>query len=86
MSQIKTYTASTLEPCFSSYGLAPTSLTATTVDGGIVTIPIADSPPHTAKDATASTLYLLDRFAVSDQFYHEIAQVCTLQFCTCICI
>ena len=93
MSQIKTYTASTLEPCLSSYGLAPTSLTATTVDGGIVTIPIADRPPHnsstelhTAKDATASTLYLLDRFAVSDQFYHELAQVCTLQFCTCICI
>ena len=56
-------------------------------------LPIADSPPHnsstelhTAKDATASTLYLLDRFAVSDQFYHELAQVCTLQFCTCICI
>ena len=85
VSQIKTYISGTLEPSMSSYGLVPTTLTATSSDGGIVTIPITDSPApssstqsHSAEVATARTLYLLDRFAESDEFYHELAQVFTL--------
>ena len=94
MSQIKTYISSTLEPCMSSYGLAPTTLTATSTDGCLVTIPIADSPAppsttenlsmvHSAEAVTACTLYLLDHFAVSDQFYHELAQVFNFKICIC---
>ena len=88
VSQMKAYISSTLEPCLTSYGLAPTSVTASSTDGCLVTIPIADSPTpststssvnrplaDTAGTTTACTLYLLDRFAVSDQFYHELAQV-----------
>ena len=79
MSQMKAYISSTLEPCLSSYGLTPTSVTASSTDGCLVTIPIADGPtPSTSSSSenqsdpagatTARTLYLLDRFAVSDQF------------------
>lgn len=84
MSQIKTYLSGTLELSMSSYGLVPTTLTATSSDGGIVTIPIGDSltqssskQSHSARVETARTLYLLDRFAVSDEFCHELAQVLT---------
>ena len=88
MSQIKTYISGTLQPSMSSYGLVPTTLTATFSDGDIVTIPITNSPAPisstqspSAEVATAHTLYLLDRFAVSDEFYHELAQVFTLTVC-----
>ena len=82
--QVKTYMSSTLEPCLSSYGLTATSVTTTSADGCPITIPITDSlaphasmenQTHSAEVTTARTLYLLDRFAVSDQFYHELAQV-----------
>lgn len=91
VSEIKEYVSSTLEPCMSSYGLATTALSAVSADGKHITIPLTDSSDptssqpenqstgHSAEAATARTLYLLDRFAVSDQFYHELAQVFNLQ-------
>ena len=75
----------TLEPCMGSHGLAPTVLSAVSAYGNHITIPLTDNPTcsqvenqstaHSTEAVTARTLYLLDRFAVSDQFYHELAQV-----------
>ena len=86
LSQIKTYASSTLEPCMESYGLTPTTLTAHSSSGVPVTIPLSNSltipsssteNPSTSSSVSeaACTLYLLDHFGVSDQFYHELAQV-----------
>ena len=66
-----------------SYGLTPTAVTAITDMGTPITINLSDAPspsPLSAaasshEDNTASTLYLLDRYGVSDEFYHELAQV-----------
>ena len=67
-----------------SYGLTPTTLTAQSSSGVPVTIPLSDGllPPSSSTDDhpstpsdAAHTLYLLDHFGVSDQFYHELAQV-----------
>ena len=69
----------------SSHGLARTVLSPVSADGNHITIPLTDNPTcsqvenrstaHSTEAVTARTLYLLDRFAVSDQFYHELAQV-----------
>ena len=86
VSQIKSYVSATLKPSLTSYGLTPTALTAVSDSGAPLIIPLSDGPapssstdnPSTALSAevaTARTLYLLDRFGVSDQFYHELAQV-----------
>ena len=98
MSQIKSYVSATLEPSLTSYGLTPTALTAVSDSGAPITIPLSDGPaPYSSTDnpstalsaevATARTLYLLDRFGVSDQFYHELAQVHVKKIfmCTYIC-
>ena len=76
VSQIKEYLSSTLEQCMSSHGLAPTVLSAVSADGNHITIPLTDNPTcsqvenqstaHSTEAVTARTLYLLDRFAVSD--------------------
>ena len=93
---IKSYVSATLEPSLTSYGLTPTTLNVVSDSGAPITIPLSDGPapssfadnPSTALSAevaTARTLYLLDRFGVSDQFYHELAQVhVKINFlCTC---
>jgi hypothetical protein len=79
--------SSTIEQCMTSHGLTPETVTAKTTDGKLLTIPFSDAPATTSTigqsaDTTitrATALYLLDRFAVSDQFYHELAQVCASQ-------
>ena len=83
---IKSYVSATLEPSLTSYGLTPTTLNVVSDSGAPITIPLSNGPapssfadnPSTALSAevaTARTLYLLDRFGVSGQFYHELAQV-----------
>ena len=78
--------SSTVETCVTSHGLTPMTLTAKTSDGKLLSIPFSESsatiteltqPAPTGSRAKA--LFLLDRFAVSDEFYHELAQVSTLQ-------
>ena len=75
MSQIKTYVSSTLDPCMTSHGLTLSAITATSSDGSVVSIALSDGQAtpssstvkqSTVADPTASMLYLLDRFAVSD--------------------
>ena len=66
----------------SSHGLTPTVLSALYADGNHITIPLADNPTccqvenrstaRSTKAVTARTLYLLDRFAVLDQFYDKV--------------
>lgn len=76
------------------HGLTPDSLTAATGDGKLLTIPFSDGPvtsssPVQAEASTANvrakTLFLLDRFAVSDEFYHELAQANKLLTLMCMC-
>lgn len=69
-----------------SFGLVPTELTAcTSTSDETITIPLGNTPtpspvlqPTRQVDefAAMQTLYLLDRFGVSDEFYHELTQVC----------
>ena len=84
---MKTYMSSTVQPCLLSHGLQPETVTATTADGKLLNIPFSNAEATTSsplpadegnseENQRAKTLYLLDRFAVSDQFYHELAQVC----------
>ena len=95
---IKSYVSATLEPSLTSYGLTPTTLNVVSdsgaPSGAPITIPLSDGPapssfadnPSTALSAevaTARTLYLLDRFGVSGQFYHELAQVHVKINCLC---
>ena len=70
-----------------SFGLIPEALTVRTVHSeDQITIPLG---PHHSSDITTNatvrevdeftalqTLYLLDRFGVSDEFYHKLTQVC----------
>lgn len=79
--------SSTLGPCMATHGLTPATLTAETEEGKTICIQMSDpvpTPPPTqsegsAKDGvTAKTLFLLDRFCVSDEFYHELTQVNTV--------
>ena len=79
MSQIREYVSSTLEPSLATYGF---ELTAVTTNGASVTISLNDNVPRGSpmaptgtEDVTAKTLYLLDRYGVSDEFYHELTQV-----------
>ena len=79
---MKTLMTSTIETCVTSHGLKPMMLTAETKDGKQLSIPLSDhpvtttepTPPETA-DSRTKALFLLDRFAVSDELYHELAQV-----------
>ena len=82
VSQIREYVSSTLEPSLATYGLVSTELTAVTTNGASVTISLSDcvprgppTEPTGTEDVTAKTLYLLDRYGVSDEFYHELTQV-----------
>lgn len=69
-----------------SFGLIPAQLTVrSSVNDESLTIPLnSTSPPHPdtplAREVdefcAMQTLYLLDRFGVSDEFYHELTQVC----------
>lgn len=63
-----------------SYGLTATAVTAVSDAGTPITLSLADVPADSTAntveaDIRARTLYLLDRFGVSDEFYHELAQV-----------
>ena len=64
-----------------SYGLKPTSVMAVTDTGTPVTLPLATGPSSSPQpavvpvDHSERVLYLLDRYGVSDEFYHELAQV-----------
>ena len=68
-----------------SFGLVPTQLMVQTSQNdeaisiplGRTTIPVPNTQPAREVDefGAMQTLYLLDRFGVSDEFYHELAQV-----------
>ena len=74
------FTDSTLQLCMASYGLQPTSVMAVTDSGTPVTLPLASGPSSSPQpavvpvDHSEHVLYLLDRYGVSDEFYHELAQ------------
>ena len=81
---MKSYTTLALKP-LESYGLTLHSVTAVTDKGcslspdlspGTSSAP-TPSPSVAAQGNTRTALFLLDRFAVSDEFYHELAQVHT---------
>ena len=81
IAQLQRFTDSTLQPCMASYGLTPTSVMAVTDTGTPVTLPLASGPSSSPQpavvpvDHSERVLYLLDRYGVSDEFYHELAQV-----------
>ena len=66
-----------------SFGLVPVQLMVHTsqIDESL-TIPLSDNSaplpdtPLAREFCAMQTLYLLDRFGVSDEFYHELTQVC----------
>lgn len=82
VAQLRKY-ASTALQCMESFGIRATSVDTVTEDGRELTLhlePGVSHPPSSgATEATKQTLYLLDRFVVSDEFYHEIAQVCSME-------
>ena len=88
IAQLKSYTRLALEP-LQSYGLTPQTVTAVTDQGCSVSLELSEAPPQTTGPAqistaepeenTRSVLFLLDRFGVSDEFYHELAQVHTVK-------
>ena len=88
---MKKYTQQTLQPCMESYGLQPTRVTAVTNQGSSVTFELAsDSSAHQTtseplEDKTATVLFLLDQYGVSDSFYHELAQAWSKK-CKSTCI
>lgn len=71
-----------------SFGLVPAQLTVwTSQNDEAISIPLSgtstpmpDTQPAREVDefCAMQTLYLLDRFGVSDEFYHELTQVCNL--------
>ena len=82
MAQLQAFTDNTLQPCMATYGLTPTSVMAVTDAGTSVTLALASGPSASSSPAASSqvdnserVLYLLDRYGVSDEFYHELAQV-----------
>ena len=91
---LKQYAVNSLQPCMESYGLTATAVTAVSDAGTPITLSLADVPEqsgdstaNTAEaDIRARTLYLLDRFGVSDEFYHELAQVHLHRICAVLCI
>ena len=63
----------------------------------MINVPLSDSDqPSTTPEGrkvdeyvALQTLYLLDRFGVSDEFYHELTQVIVSELfmhCTCACL
>lgn len=65
-----------------SFGLTPEAVVARSVETGApVEINLSDSPTTSTETNSADlskvmqTLYLLERFGVSDEFYHELTQV-----------
>ena len=84
-----------------SFGLIPESLNVRTSGSGeVISVPLSDSEqPSTTPECrqvdeyvALQTLYLLDRFGVSDEFYHEPTQVIVLELhiltheFICLCI
>ena len=84
---LRTCTASLLQPTLGSYGLTPTVVSALTDKGTPTTLSLVDAPgPSEVGPSSQSAspsqpqprariLYLLDWYGVSDEFYHEMAQV-----------
>ena len=67
-------TAKFLQPTLGSYGLMPRAVMAITESGASITLPAGDDPgPSTQSnvpdDRVASSLYLLDKYGVSDEFF-----------------
>ena len=71
-----------------SFGLIPESLNVRTSESGeAISVPLSDSmqssttPERRKVDeyVALQTLYLLDRFGVSDEFYHELTQVIVVE-------
>ena len=71
-----------------SFGLIPESLNVRTSGSGeAISVPLSDSmqssttPERRKVDeyVALQTLYLLDRFGVSDEFYHELTQVIVVE-------
>ena len=62
-----------------SFGLVPVD-ESLTIPLGDNSAPLPDTPLAREIDefCAMQTLYLLDRFGVSDEFYHELTQVCIL--------
>ena len=68
-----------------SYGLTPTAVTAVTEQGTSLELTLSNGPVDdqtesanddtTQGDQVARTLYILDRFGISDEAYHELTQV-----------
>ena len=64
-----------------SFGLKLKSIEVESQSGSVVTVPLCAEPqpqedhPSSPDDSevTRATLYLLDKFAVSDEFYHELS-------------
>ena len=74
-----------------SFGLIPESVSVRTSGSGeVINVPLSDLEQHQSSSSpeerkvdeyvALQTLYLLDRFGVSDEFYHELTQV----LCSCI--
>ena len=85
MAQLKSYTKCALQP-MESYGLIPQTVHAVTEQGQEVSFklsedkslsPSASAVTESSEENTRSVLFLLDRFGVSDEFYHELSQVHT---------
>lgn len=71
-----------------SFGLIPESLNVRTSGSGeAISVPLSDSMqssttperPKVDEYVALQTLYLLDRFGVSDEFYHELTQVIVVE-------
>ena len=66
-----------------SFGLVPESLTVRAATSGVITTvdlkprqqPSPQAVISTDSGKIMQTLYLLERFGVSDEFYHELTQV-----------
>ena len=82
MAELHVYMSHTLEPC---YGLTPTAVTAVTEQGTSLQLTLSNGPVDdqtesanddtTQGDQVARTLYILDRFGISDEAYHALTQV-----------
>ena len=69
-----------LQPTIASYGLTRKAVMAVTESGASISIPVGDgSGPCTLSnveyDLVARSLYLLDKYGVSDECFHKLAQV-----------
>jgi len=80
LAQLRDHATHTLEPCMRSHGLTATTVTAVTDQGSPVTLTLSDAlgPSMSTpadEDQIAEVLFILDKFGVSDECYHELAQV-----------